>query len=111
MTSDIELTKLESPRPDSYVQVRRKEKAAFLRKGLAELSPELRSAVVLRDLHGYSYDEIAKKLEIPEGTVKSRINRGRTELARVLRLREAQEHVMGTEASLRRRGLARVTST
>jgi RNA polymerase sigma-70 factor (ECF subfamily) len=51
---------------------------------LQKLSPELREAVILRDLQDLDYKEIAKVLNVPEGTVKSRINRGRTELARLL---------------------------
>ena len=41
--------------------------------------------MVLRDLQELSYQEIADRLRLPEGTVKSRINRGRTELARQIR--------------------------
>ena len=52
--------------------------------GLTKLSPELREAVVLRDLQQLEYIEIQKVLGVPEGTVKSRINRGRIELARIL---------------------------
>lgn len=55
-----------------------------LQRGLARLSPELREAVILRDLQGLDYGEIRTVLQVPEGTVKSRINRGRIELARVL---------------------------
>jgi len=55
-----------------------------IQAGLQELSPELREAVVLRDLEDMDYKEIATVLNIPEGTVKSRISRGRAELARVL---------------------------
>jgi len=55
-----------------------------LQRGLARLSPELREAVILRDLQGLDYGEIRGVLQVPEGTVKSRINRGRIELARVL---------------------------
>jgi RNA polymerase sigma-70 factor (ECF subfamily) len=51
----------------------------------AETSPDLREAVILRDLQELEYREIADVLAIPEGTVKSRINRGRAELARLLR--------------------------
>ena len=54
-------------------------------QALAELPPALREAVVLRDLQEFSYQEIADQLHLPEGTVKSRINRGRLELARQLR--------------------------
>jgi RNA polymerase sigma factor (sigma-70 family) len=52
---------------------------------LSRLSPELREAVILRDLQGLEYDEVREVLAVPEGTVKSRINRGRIELARLLR--------------------------
>jgi RNA polymerase sigma-70 factor (ECF subfamily) len=51
---------------------------------LGKLSPELREAVILRDLQDFDYKEIATVLKVPEGTVKSRINRGRAELARLL---------------------------
>jgi len=52
--------------------------------------------VMLRDIQELSYQEIADQLQLPEGTVKSRINRGRTELARqVQRLREQDERVSG----------------
>jgi RNA polymerase sigma-70 factor (ECF subfamily) len=56
----------------------------LLRRGLEQLPPKLREAVVLRDLQGLSYQEMAERLALPEGTVKSRINRGREELSRLL---------------------------
>jgi RNA polymerase sigma-70 factor (ECF subfamily) len=55
-----------------------------VQSALAQLSPELREAVILRDLQQLEYSEIQTVLSVPEGTVKSRINRGRIELARVL---------------------------
>jgi RNA polymerase sigma-70 factor, ECF subfamily len=60
------------------------ELGAQVQEGLAKLSPDLREAVILRDLHGLDYSEIRIVLQVPEGTVKSRINRGRIELARIL---------------------------
>jgi RNA polymerase sigma-70 factor (ECF subfamily) len=51
---------------------------------LAQLSPEFRAAVVLRDLCGLDYAEIAEVLRIPPGTVRSRIARGRGQLADLL---------------------------
>ena len=61
------------------------ELSGQLQQGLSRLSPELREAVILRDLQGLDYSEIQSVLEVPEGTVKSRINRGRIELARILK--------------------------
>jgi RNA polymerase sigma factor (sigma-70 family) len=55
-----------------------------VQQALSHLSPELREAVILRDLQGLDYREIQVVLQVPEGTVKSRINRGRVELARWL---------------------------
>jgi RNA polymerase sigma-70 factor (ECF subfamily) len=66
------------------------DKVELVRWGLSKLSPELREAVVMRDCQEMRYDEIAAVLQVPEGTVKSRINRGRIELARVLDRRRAQ---------------------
>jgi RNA polymerase sigma-70 factor (ECF subfamily) len=63
--------------------------ATLLRQALQTLPQSLRTAVLLRDIQELSYLEIAERLHLPEGTVKSRINRGRKELARqILRLRE-----------------------
>ena len=62
-----------------------REAGELLQTALQELSPELREAVILRDVEELEYREIARVLDIPEGTVKSRLNRGRAELARVLR--------------------------
>jgi RNA polymerase sigma-70 factor, ECF subfamily len=56
-----------------------------LKQALETLPLTLRTAVVLRDLQELSYQEIADRLGLPEGTVKSRINRGRLELGRQLR--------------------------
>jgi RNA polymerase sigma-70 factor, ECF subfamily len=68
--------------PDRLAQAA--ELSVQLQHGLARLSPELREAVILRDLQGLEYNEIQVVLQVPEGTVKSRINRGRIELARIL---------------------------
>ncbi len=65
-------------------RVRSQETQKLVHEGLRRLSPELREAVILRDLQDLDYKDIAKVLNVPEGTVKSRINRGRTELARLL---------------------------
>ena len=70
------------PAPDTKVQSREAKEAVH--EALQKLSPELREAVILRDLQDFDYREIATVLKVPEGTVKSRINRGRAELARLL---------------------------
>jgi RNA polymerase sigma-70 factor (ECF subfamily) len=69
----------------------------LIRQGLAELPPALKQAVELRDLQELSYQEIAAQLRLPEGTVKSRINRGRIELARQLRRLQARTPVRRPE--------------
>jgi RNA polymerase sigma-70 factor (ECF subfamily) len=66
-----------------------REASEVLQAALAKLSPDLRETVVLRDLQELEYREIADVLKIPEGTVKSRLNRGRAELARLLRRQRA----------------------
>jgi RNA polymerase sigma-70 factor (ECF subfamily) len=68
--------------PDAAVESRETREMVHL--ALQKLSPELREAVILRDLQDMDYREIATALRVPEGTVKSRINRGRAELARLL---------------------------
>jgi RNA polymerase sigma-70 factor (ECF subfamily) len=70
------------PAPDTKLQSR--ETGQVVHEALQKLSPELREAVILRDLQDMDYRDIAAVLRVPEGTVKSRINRGRAELARLL---------------------------
>jgi RNA polymerase sigma-70 factor (ECF subfamily) len=72
-----------APRPDRVLA--RHELSETVQAALLRLSPELREAVILRDLQELDYKEIADVLDVPEGTVKSRINRGRAELARLLK--------------------------
>jgi RNA polymerase sigma-70 factor (ECF subfamily) len=82
-----------------YHAVEHRDLRTLLRQALQTLPATLRTAVILRDLQELSYQEIADRLGLPEGTVKSRINRGRIELARQLkRLQDKQP------ASRRRRG-------
>lgn len=71
-------------------QISTGDKIEIVRWGLSRLSPDLREAVVLRDCEDMRYDEIAAVLRVPEGTVKSRINRGRIELARILERKRSQ---------------------
>jgi len=65
--------------------IERQERSLQVREAIDKLSADLRECLILRDIEELSYQEIVDKLKIPEGTVKSRINRGRIELAKVLR--------------------------
>ena len=83
-----------APGQNAYQALEQRDRVELLRKAMSELAPSLRTAVMLRDIQELSYQEIADHLQLPEGTVKSRINRGRTELARqVQRLRDEDERV------------------
>ena len=76
---------------DAFTQLDRFDRRALLREALAALPDTLRTAVAMRDLQELSYQEIASRLDLPDGTVKSRINRGRHELARqVLRIEQSR---------------------
>lgn len=75
---------LEDKSASPETKLRSQETQKLVHEALKRLSPELREAVILRDLQDMDYKDIAKVLNVPEGTVKSRINRGRTELARLL---------------------------
>ena len=90
-TEEMESMNLTDDRiPNPQRGVEQSEAARFLRDGLQALSPELKEAIILRDLEGMAYEEIADLLAVPEGTVKSRINRARLELAKLLTKRRAQ---------------------
>ena len=67
-----------SERPDAYAE--RMDLNQFLEAGIWSLPPDQRMVLVLCDIHGYSYEEIAEIAELPMGTVKSRISRARTRL-------------------------------
>ena len=79
---------------DPHRALEEKDLAAFLRQVIDRLPSELGQAVILRDLQGMSYEEMATILEIPLGTVKSRINRGRLELAKLLKRRRVEWSVI-----------------
>jgi RNA polymerase sigma-70 factor (ECF subfamily) len=76
--------RLQALGPSPHEKAAQKELAKMVQDALARVSVELREAVILRDLQDMDYKEIAQVLGIPEGTVKSRISRGRAELARLL---------------------------
>jgi len=78
-----------------HAALEQRDRVVLLRIALDKLAPTLRTAVMMRDIQEMTYQEIADRLRLPEGTVKSRINRGRTELARqIQKLREQQDAVV-----------------
>ena len=74
-----------SRHPDPAEALERRERADIIHRALLGMSQDLREAVILRDLEGLTYEEIARLLGVPLGTIKSRISRGRGELARIVR--------------------------
>lgn len=76
---------LADPTPSPQLSLERKELRQTIEAGLAQLSDEHRQVLVLREISGLSYDEIAELLELSPGTVKSRIARARLSLAKFLR--------------------------
>jgi RNA polymerase sigma-70 factor (ECF subfamily) len=84
---DVDTSELSaaSPGQSQIAALEQRDRVELLREALASLPKTLRTAVLMRDLQELSYHEIASELRLPEGTVKSRINRGRSELARQIR--------------------------
>ncbi|MBO5955857.1 MAG: sigma-70 family RNA polymerase sigma factor [Clostridia bacterium] len=72
----------ESPSPD--IAAEQKELSAAVGKAIKRLSPDHSAVVILRDIQGMSYEEVAKILNCSVGTVKSRLNRGRAQLKKIL---------------------------
>ena len=60
-------------------------KSSLIQNALLKLNPDFREAVIMRDIQDLEYDEIAAILDLPLGTVKSRINRGRSHLQELLK--------------------------
>ena len=88
-----------SPDPGPLVTLERRVRRERLYQAMDALTQILREAVVLRDIQELSYQEIARGLGLPEGTVKSRINRGRLELARQIRRLEQRQPAVGRGAA------------
>ena len=107
---DIEPASATTPRaePQPADRLENKEIRSRIDAAIQKLSPDHREVIVLREIDGLEYQEIADRLRLPEGTVKSRINRGRTELARqVMKLRDHDQ----TASTPRARGRTRTSPT
>jgi len=89
-TGETKASRLEASGRSQEQHVAGLELRAQIQEALKQVSPELREAVILRDLEDMDYKEIAEVLGVPQGTVKSRISRGRSELARLLKRIEGQ---------------------
>ncbi len=77
---ETELLSVADPGPNPGATLEASELEAALHRAIAGLDDEHRIVIVLRDLHGLSYEEIAEALALPLGTVRSRLHRGRMEL-------------------------------
>jgi RNA polymerase sigma-70 factor (ECF subfamily) len=90
-SSELQISdRLADQQPSPHQHAAAREIERMVQQALTKISPELREAVILRDLQDLDYKEIAQVLRIPEGTVKSRISRGRAELARLLERNKRQ---------------------
>jgi RNA polymerase sigma-70 factor (ECF subfamily) len=98
--SDEAVTGLLKSDDDPATMALKKERTQMLFSALSEIPEDLAEILVLRDLNGLAYDEIGKALELPEGTVKSRLFRARSEVARTIRERHEKGSSPGAFASL-----------
>lgn len=82
---DEAISAVASPEPSPEKISESREVAAVVHKALESLTPDFRATIVLKEMEGLSYEEIAEVLQISIGTVKSRISRAREELRKILR--------------------------
>ena len=98
--SDEAVTAMLPSEDDPAKAALRKERAQMLFSALSDVPEDLAEILFLRDLNGLAYDEIGKALELPEGTVKSRLFRARAEVARRIRERQESRNAPGAFASI-----------
>ena len=98
--SDEAVTALLTSDDDPANAALKKERTQILFSALSDVPEDLAEILILRDLNGLAYDEIGKALELPEGTVKSRLFRARAEVARKIRERHESKAAPGAFASI-----------
>ncbi len=98
--SDEMVTSLLKSDDDPASMALKKERTRLLFSALSEIPEDLAEILILRDLNGLAYDEIGKSLELPEGTVKSRLFRARGEVARKIRERHEKKAAPSAFASI-----------
>jgi len=98
--SDEAVTALLKSDDDPATAALRKERTQMLFAALAEIPEDLAEILILRDLNGLAYEEIGTALELPDGTVKSRLFRARAEVARKIRERHERKGAPGAMASI-----------
>ena len=98
--SDEAVTALLKADDDPASAALRKERTQMLFAALSEIPEDLAEILILRDLNGLAYEEIGTALELPDGTVKSRLFRARAEVARKIRERHEKKGAPGAFASI-----------
>ena len=83
--AEDEIQRLPSNLGDSFKEAQRSEMSQRIRDALAELTPEHRAAILLREVEGLSYDEISEVMQCPRGTVMSRLHYARNHLREILK--------------------------
>jgi len=83
-------------RTDPEKNLLKKQSQKIIWNGLKSLSPDVRIAVILRDIQGKKYDEIAEIMSSPLGTIKSRVNRGRIQLAEIIKEKKEKKNELQT---------------
>lgn len=79
------LARLEDTTPSPLAQLSALEQEFLVQKAIDSLPDEARSVLLLRDLEGLSYEEIAQVMDLPIGTVKSRLARARQQMVQKLK--------------------------
>lgn len=83
---------LADPSASPEAGILRQESQKMIWEGLRQLSSEVRMTLILRDIQGKSYEEIAEIMSLPLGTAKSRVNRGRLQLTKILKEKREKEN-------------------